>query len=234
MVGNGIGATQCLFFSIKKTGCMPDLLDDAGFRVFEDIILKSQANVFGKEIVMNCKFHPEVEAVTTCAVCGAGMCSACDTKAFFRMESGQPLCIECAFKEAEENVYFGENYLKGMRGRLFLASLFIILAIIFFILKENLYDEKFFLWGAIFWFFSGLVQTWGHEKDKGSIKSILWEGSGQEEGQLFRGIFKVIFYIFAGPVMLIQNFIKYPKLKVSHQLDVQKYEEIKAALDNAN
>ena len=49
---------------------MPDLLDDAGFRIFENIILKSQTNVVGKEFVMNCKFHPEAEAVTTCAVCG--------------------------------------------------------------------------------------------------------------------------------------------------------------------
>ena len=65
---------------------MPVFPKDVGVRIFRNIILKSQTNVFGKEFVMNCKFHPEAEAVTTCAVCGAGICSACDAGAFARLE----------------------------------------------------------------------------------------------------------------------------------------------------
>ena len=179
---------------------------------------------------MNCKFHPAAEAVTTCANCGAGMCSSCDTGAFFRLESGQPLCIECAFKEAEENVYFGKKYLKKMKRKLIFASIFIVLSIILFIFGKK--SEECLIWGAIFWFLSGFIQTWRHEKDKGSIKSILWEGSHQEEGGSL--ILKIIFYALAAPVMLIRNFREYPSLKVSHQLDTQKYDEIKAALGNTN
>lgn len=184
---------------------------------------------------MDCKFHPTAEAVTTCAICGAGMCSSCDAGAFLRVESGQPLCIECAFKESEENAYFGERYLKRMKLKLIFASIFIILAIPFFILDVNGYiaEPPISLWGVIFWFLSGLIQTWGHEKDKGSIKSIIWDADSAE-GSFFGFIIKIIFYAFAAPVMLIRNFIRYPKLKALHQLDIQKYEEIKSTMDNAN
>lgn len=79
---------------------------------------------------MDCKFHPEAEAVTTCAVCGAGMCSACDAGAFARLEKNeQPLCIECSFKEAEENVNSGERYLKIMKVKLIFATIFVVLSI---------------------------------------------------------------------------------------------------------
>lgn len=175
---------------------------------------------------MNCKFHPKAEAVTTCATCGAGMCSQCENGAFFRVESGQPLCIECSLKEAEENVVFGERYLKRMKRKLVFATIFFVLAIISFVVGE----EGSIIVGIIFWFLSGFIQTRGHEKDGGSIKSIMWSDTAQDEISFS----KVIFYVFAAPVMLIRNFIDYPKLKVSHQLDVQKYEEIKVAFGNAN
>lgn len=175
---------------------------------------------------MNCKFHPTAEAVTTCATCGAGMCSQCETGAFFRMESGQPLCIECSLKEAEENVVFGERYLKRMKRKLVFASIFFVLAIVLFIEGET----GSFQVGILLWFLSGLVQTWGHEKDGGGIKSAIWSSSNRDETVLS----KIIFYVFAAPVMLIRNFIRYPKLKDLHQVDVQKYEEIKATMGNAN
>lgn len=181
---------------------------------------------------MNCKFHPTAEAVTTCAVCGAGMCSQCNTGAFFRVESGQPLCRECSFKEAEENVAFGERYLKGMKRKLIFSTFFIVSSVLLFLMEAHTTNPgNGMLLAIAFWFLSGLIQTWGHEKDRGSIKSILWEDSDGEGGSAF---WKIIFYIFAGPVMLIRNFIKYPKLKASHQLDIQKYEEIKSALGTTN
>lgn len=185
---------------------------------------------------MNCKVHPTAEAVTTCAVCGAGMCSQCDAGAFARLEENdQPLCMECALKQAEENVNFGEHFLKSMKIKLIFASILICLSIFFFVAMDDemgIFEDKGLcaICAFLFWFLSGFIQTRGHEKIKGSVKSIFWEDS-DPDGFSF---YKVIFYIFAGPVMLIRNFIKYPKLKASHKLDIQKYEEIKAALSAAN
>lgn len=53
---------------------------------------------------MNCKFHPTAEAVTACAVCGAGMCSVCENGSFFYTEDNKPLCLECSLKEEEKNL----------------------------------------------------------------------------------------------------------------------------------
>ena len=41
----------------------------------------------------------------------------------------QPLCIECVFKEAEENVNSGERYLKIMKVKLIFATIFVVLSI---------------------------------------------------------------------------------------------------------
>lgn len=63
---------------------------------------------------MSCKFHPTTKAVTTCAVCGAEMCSSCDAGAFFRAEDDNPICLECSLKEAEEDLTDDKLYQKDL------------------------------------------------------------------------------------------------------------------------
>lgn len=90
---------------------MTDCFLKMQFCIFKKIILKVQAGLLGKEIVMNCKFHPEAEAVTTCAVCGAGMCSVCDAGAFYEND-GKSVCLECSLKGAEEELMLDKVTLK--------------------------------------------------------------------------------------------------------------------------
>lgn len=70
---------------------------------------------------MNCKVHPTAEAVTTCAVCGAGMCSVCENGSFFYTEDNKPLCLECSLKEEEKNLedykwFQKDTLIKGIIG----------------------------------------------------------------------------------------------------------------------
>lgn len=178
---------------------------------------------------MNCKLHSTVAAVATCAVCGVGMCSECTSEAFYITESGQPLCKECSLEEAAENVVWGESYLKKMKWKLIFSSIALVVSIGCFVNAAVISgDSTGALGGVICLVLCGLIQTWGHEKDKGSIKSIIFDG--QEEGEF--SLSKFFYYIIAGPIKLVINLKKYPKLKVEYQKDVQKYEEIKSSLDS--
>ena len=60
---------------------------------------------------MSCKFHPTAEAVTTCSVCGAGICSICAKNAFYEND-GKPVCLECSLKGAEEELTLKKVTLK--------------------------------------------------------------------------------------------------------------------------
>ena len=185
------------------------MLDDAGFRIFEDIILKSQTNVFGKEIVMNCKFHPEAEAVTTCAVCGAWMCSACDAGAFY-VNDGKPLCLDCSLKEAEEQLET-----RKMAQKFYWSSVII---------------------ASIFWI-AGLVL--GDKVHAAFYLLMLIAAIGVARGSLFKsdgeglfGIIKTVFWVTLFlPLVFIFILIsgKWEKIKTK-----RKVKKIKAALDNAN
>ncbi|MBQ6028062.1 MAG: sel1 repeat family protein [Treponema sp.] len=174
---------------------------------------------------MNCKFHPEEKAVTKCAECGTDICSPCDTNAFFRVEKGA-LCLECSLKEAEYNVVFDKNRLKKHAIKLIFAAIAFILAIVCMIRGNSAKTAILFF---VFWFLSGFIQTRGHEKHEGSLKSIMWEGHDEDDISLG----KVIFYIFAAPVMLIVNLIKLFSFKKDLNLDISKYERVKAALEES-
>ncbi len=181
---------------------------------------------------MNCRFHPKVEAVTRCSVCGAEMCSQCETNAFFQDESGV-LCLDCSLKEAEQKLDYDKRRFKKLIRKLIFASIFIIAAIGQFIAGSSDDNGGMVFSGVVAWFLSGLIQTWGHEKDKTSVKSFIWGDPDKEEGTL-QFFFKIIFYVFAAPVMLIRNFIKLFGIKRERTLDTLKYNEILSALDNLN
>lgn len=136
-------------------------------------------------------------------------------------------------KKAEEDIFEGEKFIKNKFKKIILATILLIVAIIFFISDNvGVGDGGMLFAGAVCWFLSGLFQTWGHEKKELGVKSFIWENSGKEEGQIIRGIFKVIFYIFAAPVMLIRNIKDLKEAKGYHIDDIKKYESIKKEFDN--
>ena len=85
--------------------------------------------------------------------------------------------------------------------------------------------------GAIFWFLSGLFQTWKHEKNETSVKSVIWGDPEAEEG-IIKIILKFIFYVFAAPVMLIVNLKKFFEYNSDLKFNIDKYGKINSALDN--
>ena len=132
----------------------------------------SPSDLLGKEFFMNCKFHPTAEAVTTCATCGAGMCSSCENGAFFYTKDDKPLCLECSLKEAEEKLadikYFQkETWIKGS-----------IASVIWFagLALGTRYEILYLLVLAAAIFFSGKALFTSEEKGFfEKIKAIFWQ-----------------------------------------------------------
>ena len=186
---------------------------------------------YRKEKGMNCRFHPESEAVTKCAVCGADLCSSCDTNAFFRVKEGA-LCLKCSQERALNGITWKTEYLKGLKRKLIFATIFIVLSIIIFILSSSTAG---YIFGAIFWFLSGFIQTRGQEKDAYSVKNMIWgDKEPDEDESTFRFIAKVIFYVLAAPIMLIRNIIDYFGTRGMKKSDIQEYEKISSALNDSN
>lgn len=178
---------------------------------------------------MNCKFHPTAEAVTKCAMCGAELCFYCDTNAFFRVEKGA-LCIRCSLKEAKCNVSFAVSRLASQIRKVIFAAILFAAAIISWVIASDGGRAFPALLVFVFWFLCGFIQTRGQEKDEYSVKSIIWEDHGEDDITLG----KVIFYVFAAPVMLIKNFIMIFLLKSDRDFAISKYEKISAALTANN
>ena len=181
---------------------------------------------------MNCKFHPEVESVTKCAICGAEMCSQCDTNAFYRDEKG-PLCLECSLLRANEIGESDETFLKRMKRKVISASIFVVLAVIFLIAASNDHNGGMAFCGIISWFIAGFIQTRGHEKDQYSVKSIIWGDSDSQEDGFLKTVIKLVFYLIAAPVMLLKNFKKLSEAKKDLAFDVKRFEEIEHALSKS-
>jgi len=52
---------------------------------------------------MNCTEHNDRSAVSTCALCGAGLCNDCASGSAFRNNNNQPFCKKCNYEIAREN-----------------------------------------------------------------------------------------------------------------------------------
>lgn len=162
---------------------------------------------------MNCKFHPTAEAVTTCATCGAGMCSSCDKDSFFKEESGQPLCFECSLKKAEDDLAAEKLYQKRLWRDGIIASIIWMAGVFLGAMYEVLY--LLMLVAAIFLYKSSLFAS----DERGffeKIKAIFWQ---------------IILGTLLLPIMFIFLLIcgKWDKIKAN-----KKVNKIKAALGNAN
>lgn len=184
---------------------------------------------------MNCKFHPEAKAVTKCAVCGAEMCSECEKNAFFRDEKGA-LCLNCSLERAQLEVANRTDFLRKLKRKLIFATILMAIAIFFFVvdISEGQMSTAGVLQIVAFCFLSGLVQTWGAEKEKGSIKSMVTQDTNNtKDFSLSKFIFKIIYYALA-PIMLVINYIDYFGTKGMLKSDIKKYEEVNAAVHESN
>jgi len=160
---------------------------------------------------MNCKFHPTAEAVTTCATCGAELCSSCNTNSFYRAENDKPACLECSLKKAEEDlsrekVLQGEDKKNGI-----IATIIWIIGVC--LLPAGGFGVFLMLGSAIFFYRTALFmsdQRGFFEK----IKEIFWG---------------IVFAAILCPVSIIHCLIG-DKKDVAKA--TEKVEEIKAALNS--
>ncbi|MDE6244466.1 MAG: hypothetical protein K2M50_02280 [Treponemataceae bacterium] len=166
---------------------------------------------------MNCKFHPTEEAVTTCAACGAGMCSSCENGAFFFTKEDEPFCLECSLKEAEERLEKAKQILKDTKRSGIIATIIWIIGACLLPVSGG-FSFIIMLGAAIFFYGAALLVSFSSEENGffEKIKGI---------------IIGVVFNTLLLPIMFIWFLI-------SDKLDVkraeEKLEKIKVALGNAN
>ena len=196
------------------------MLDDAGFRIFENIILKSQTNVFGKEFVMNCKFHPEAEAVTTCGWCEAPMCNECVNKSFItRKMNNRPTCYLCSIERMEKD----RIWLKRCVLALIIGIIVSIILIVCGVQNET--DS---IWWIIFlsgFFFAriSMFETINEMVEEEASGDVFFKKIGEK--LIVVGIFGCVF-----PIVLIVYFIKYLKKRGQYKYGLQYLQEYESIM----
>jgi hypothetical protein len=66
---------------------------------------------------MKCIEHPEIDAVSTCARCGGGLCHECVSSTFFQIDN-KPLCKKCNCEICGENDRVFKAVLKSKQIRM--------------------------------------------------------------------------------------------------------------------
>lgn len=168
---------------------------------------------------MNCKFHPAAEAVATCATCGAGMCSSCENGAFFRVESGQPLCMECSLKEAEYDLATYIPYQKALLINGIIASIIWIVGACLLSVTDGF--SVLIMLCAVIFFYAKVMD----------IPTLFASEEKSFFGKIGEILFGIILDIIVLPIMFILLLIKnkWDMIKAN-----KKVNKIKAAMGNAN
>lgn len=168
---------------------------------------------------MNCKFHPTAEAVTTCAICGAGMCSSCENGAFFHTDDDKPICLECSLKEAEDDLSTYKPYQKALLVNGIIASIIWIIGACLTSVTGGF--SILIMLCAVIFFYAKVMD----------IPTLL----ASEEKSFFGKIGEILFGIVLDIILLPLIFIL---LLIKNKWDMikanKKLKKIKAALGTAN
>ena len=162
---------------------------------------------------MNCKFHPTAEAVTTCDVCGAEICSVCAKEAFYEND-GKPVCLECSLKGAEEELTLKKVTLKDEIRDGIIASIILFAGLA---LGGTVHEALYVLMLVAPIVFCRTTLFMSDERDFfEKIKDVFWR-------IILMALFCPLFVIF---------------YLISYKIDVvkanKKVKKIKVALGNAN
>lgn len=71
---------------------------------------------------MHCISHPNLEAVRTCGICGAGLCGPCGVSSLYVWEN-KPLCHDCNLRLAQELLEGAELEVRSAKRRLVFLSI---------------------------------------------------------------------------------------------------------------
>ena len=86
---------------------------------------------------MKCITHNEIDAVATCARCGAGICPECTQGTFYQIDN-KPLCKKCNYEVGLENDQIFKKVLRQKKIKMFIFLVtFVIGLVVFFYNRAN-------------------------------------------------------------------------------------------------
>jgi hypothetical protein len=127
---------------------------------------------------MNCVEHPNIAAVSSCGVCGAGLCKDCETNSAFRIEN-KPLCKKCNQQRASDFVANSQSLLRYQKKILvvWLSILGLgIIASIAFSITQSLNHG--IIAGLLIWGFANIgtmLKQSDNRSVKSQVKTAIWE-----------------------------------------------------------
>ena len=186
---------------------------------------------------MNCYFHNDVPAVSTCSVCGIGICSQCvDTSIHF--EPGKNICRRCApakLEEANNDMKADrKSFSRRYRAMIFLMTMGAFMGLFVIVsAKNDGGDIEGAILGAVLnvgmlWGISGLLPTFMRPKSSSErVIDAVWLSS--ENGCAYL-TFRFIFGIFLAPL----NLYRMRKAIKNFDIAIENNNELLAQLNELN
>ena len=85
---------------------------------------------------MNCIIHTDVNAVSTCARCGAGICQNCTNETFWKIDN-KPLCKKCNYDTGLENDQIFKSVLRSKQIKMGIFAVTFLIGLIVFLVSKN-------------------------------------------------------------------------------------------------
>lgn len=176
---------------------------------------------------MKCYFHPEREAVVTCAKCGVAMCHECEEHALFRADNGtgQAMCPRCSLNDAQAIVDYEAKWLKKRAIKLGFCALFIIWGLI------EYYTQPDGVFGMFANFFiAAIISNLGGNKKPQSIGTQVYNANAMLKSPIAYFVGWVIGYTIFAPIGLIMNIVGYIRTRMQYKKDLEILANVQAAV----
>ncbi|GMO25928.1 MAG: hypothetical protein Ta2B_05720 [Termitinemataceae bacterium] len=166
---------------------------------------------------MKCINHAEVDAVTTCVRCGAGLCQDCNNNTVYKIDN-KPLCRKCNYEIASENVNLFRSALTVQTVKLVIFILTFVIGIVSLFISLSKESSTF---GAVigmlfFWGLGFIANFFDNKNDNRSVKKQTKEALDEVHHPLATLFGKLIgFFIMAvsSPIQIILLLVGTGKVK---------------------
>jgi hypothetical protein len=85
---------------------------------------------------MKCIGHSEIDAVSTCARCGGGVCQDCVNETFYQIDN-KPLCKKCNYEVGLENNNIFKSFLKSKQIKFWIFVVTFVVGLISLVVNKT-------------------------------------------------------------------------------------------------
>lgn len=175
---------------------------------------------------MKCYYHPNEEAVSTCAKCGVGLCRNCESGALLRDANGtgRALCPRCGLNAAQSAVDYESDWLKKRLLKLIICGGLTLFGIISYLTSDALISM------FLPFFIAGVIGNIGLKKQPQSIKSQVYDAYTDAKYPISSMIGSIIGYTLFAPILFVMLVIGYLKTKKQYEEDLVILDQAKAKM----